>query len=50
MEPVGSVLCSIEPITGPYPEPDAAYSYFLKIQKNILIYVINSQTRTLSKI
>jgi hypothetical protein len=40
MEPEGSLLCSQEPASGSYPEPDEsiphAYTHFLKIYFNIL--------------
>jgi len=39
MEPEGSILCSQEPTTDPYPEPDTCNPhllYFSKIHSNII--------------
>jgi hypothetical protein len=40
MEPKGSFLCSQEPATGPYPEPDKSskYNFILFLKKLILIF------------
>jgi hypothetical protein len=32
MEPEGSLLCSQEPSTGPYPQPDRSSPYHLILQ------------------
>jgi hypothetical protein len=48
MEPEGSLPCSQEPGTGPYPEPDATIHtfalYFLKIHSNIIFPLMPSSS------